>query len=50
LVRSEGKDFFKDYLQYILCDKSEFFEVKLSKIKTRFNTNRMQILFHVTDL
>jgi len=31
-------------------ETSEFFEVKLSKIKISFNTTRMQILRHVTHL
>jgi len=42
--------FLKDFLQYILSGKSEFLEVKLSKIKTSFRTTRMQILRQVTYL
>jgi len=35
--------FCKDFLYYVKSDKSKFFEVKLRKIKTCFNTTRMQI-------
>ena len=34
----------------MFSDKSEFFQVKLSNIKTSFSTTRMQILRHVTDM
>ena len=41
---------FLNFLLYILSDKSEFFGVKLSNIKTSFNTTHKQILRHVTDM
>jgi hypothetical protein len=39
--------FLKTFL-YILSDKSDYFEVKLNKIKTCFSSFRMRILCHVT--
>jgi len=42
--------FLKEFLQYSLSDKSEFFKVKLSKIKISFNTTHLNILRRWTNL
>ena len=40
---------FKDFLIY-LSDGSDFFEVKLYRIKISFGATHMQIVRHVTDV
>ena len=41
--------FFKDFSYYTFSDESDFFQVKLYRIKTSFSTTRMQIVRHMTD-
>jgi hypothetical protein len=48
LIRSESL-YFKNSDLYIISDGTEFFEVKLYKIKTSISTTRMHISRHVTE-
>ena len=51
LVRSESLYFFKTFCNIFYHTKDpNFFQVKLSNIKTSFSTTWMRILRHVTDM